>query len=263
MVEQTLRGYVNLYGDDWSRYLSVTEFALIFSVNRTTGSCPFEVIYGFVPCGPVSLLNPSVQTEQIHQRMKDVRELARTNLELVATRDITVPDYKVGDQIKLDTSHLQLRNQTCAKFKHRWVGPLTVLKRVSRTSYLLQLPETFKCHPVFHYSRLRQWKSDTAYHDDTLTVPEAVEDEGTDTPFIKRIRDVKIGPHESKRNGDCFLFLACYRGKDVRYDTWCPYHAVKRLEALSLFLKTRQWALFKSSPAYLDLAARFPSRVPP
>ena len=49
VVEQILRCYVNSYGNDWPRYLAVTEFAINSAVNRTTGSCPFEVVYGFVP----------------------------------------------------------------------------------------------------------------------------------------------------------------------------------------------------------------------
>ena len=75
--------------------------------------------------------------------------------------------------------------------------------------------------------------------------------------------NVKIRPHESMWNLDCLGFLACYLGKDVRCYTLSPYHAVKTLEALSLFLRTCQWALFKSSAAYLDFAACFPSHVSP
>ena len=143
IVEQTFWGYINLYVDDWARDVSMTEFALSSFAKRTTGSCPVEILHWFIPLGPLSLLNPSVQTEHIHQRINDVWELANTKLELVASQNITVPDYKVGDSIKRDNSNLSLWNQSSARFIHRCMGSPTVLRQVSQTSFILQLWDSF------------------------------------------------------------------------------------------------------------------------
>ena len=263
VVEQTLRTCVNHFGDDWVKFLAVTEFALNSAVSRTTGSCPFEVVYGFVPTTPVSLLNPSTQTQSIHDKMIQIRDLVKVNLELVTNPDVSIPQFQVGDKVKLDTSNLVLRGKSCFKFKERWVGPFKIERKISPTSYKLELPQSFRCHPVFHFSKLRKWKEapefrgEGAEHDCS-----AREESYPSSPAIKKVRNVKVGPHPSRRNGDCLLFLVSYQGQGPRQDSWEPYQALKRLQALDEFLETRVWSQFRNSKAYQDLKQRFPSRVP-
>ena len=81
VVEQTLRAFINRYGDDWTRYLPTTEFAINSAENRVTGFSPFEIVYGYIPATPVSLLNPCTLTEPLHQRMIEIRDLTKANLE--------------------------------------------------------------------------------------------------------------------------------------------------------------------------------------
>jgi len=40
------------------------------------------------------------------------------------------------------------------------LGPFTIIKKVSPTAYKLQLPATWRMHPVFHISKLRRMKED-------------------------------------------------------------------------------------------------------
>ena len=56
----------------------------------------------------------------------------------------------------LDTTHLNIANQTCPKLKQRYIGPFPIVKVVSPVSYELLLPGTMQVHSVFHVSRLRE-----------------------------------------------------------------------------------------------------------
>ncbi|KAK6115420.1 hypothetical protein DH2020_007689 [Rehmannia glutinosa] len=46
----------------WDSKLSQAEFAHSLALNRSTRFCPFQVIYGLVPRGPVDLLNLPART---------------------------------------------------------------------------------------------------------------------------------------------------------------------------------------------------------
>ena len=43
----------------------------------------------------------------------------------------------------------------------RRLGPFKVIKVLSPTAYMLELPKTMKCHPVFHVSQLSPYFSPT------------------------------------------------------------------------------------------------------
>ena len=42
----------------------------------------------------------------------------------------------------------------------RYEGPFSIIKRVGKVAYKLQLPPTIKAHPVFHVSQLKPYAGD-------------------------------------------------------------------------------------------------------
>ena len=51
-----LRSFVGENKRQWDFTLSQAEFAYNQSKNRSTGKCPFEIVYGLVPKGPLDLV---------------------------------------------------------------------------------------------------------------------------------------------------------------------------------------------------------------
>ena len=50
----------------------------------------------------------------------------------------------------LNTQNLKLLNQPSKKFRSRYIGPYTIIKKISSQAYYkLDLPLNMKFHPVF------------------------------------------------------------------------------------------------------------------
>ena len=69
--------------------------------------------------------------------------------------------FHVGEQVLLSTEHLQLKNAPVRKLRKRYVGPFFVTRRIGPVAYELDLPSTWRIHPVFHTSLLRPFRTST------------------------------------------------------------------------------------------------------
>ncbi len=60
----------------------------------------------------------------------------------------------VGEKVWLSTRNLPLRVGT-RKLAEKWTGPFSIIGQVSAEAWRLDLPRTWKIHPVFHSSQLK------------------------------------------------------------------------------------------------------------
>ena len=65
--------------------------------------------------------------------------------------------YKPGQQVWLDATHLKLPHQK-AKLTPRRLGPFRVTKEISPVAYRLALPANWRIHDVFHAALLTPYK---------------------------------------------------------------------------------------------------------
>lgn len=95
VLEQVLRGYVNVVGDDWERYLPSLEFAVNDSVTRTTGFTPFQLEFGQDPITPLAMaLGRVPQGHSTIERMRDTLATARRVLREVTERETAAENAK-------------------------------------------------------------------------------------------------------------------------------------------------------------------------
>ena len=59
----------------------------------------------------------------------------------------------------LITGNLNLKNAQPRKLRKRFVGPFYVIRSIGPVAYELELPQTWRIHPVFHTSLLRPFRT--------------------------------------------------------------------------------------------------------
>jgi len=78
--------------------------------------------------------------------------------------------YKVDDQVWLEGTNLKLPYEM-AKLSPKQYGPFRVATKISNTSYQLDLPPTWKIHPVFHATLLTPYKETETHGPNFLEPP--------------------------------------------------------------------------------------------
>ncbi|KAH7554700.1 hypothetical protein BM1_07361 [Bipolaris maydis] len=164
-IDQRLRPFVTYYQDNWSGLLPLIDRAQISLPHSSIGMSPYRILYGTEPRQswdwdqapkPSSTSNKLNQAEALAlaSRMHEAWKIAKEQLEKTQERMRTVVnrhrrpiDWKVGDQVFLDTRNLNL-GRPSRKLSDKWEGPFKVLEQVGN-SYRLQLPEGSRILDVF------------------------------------------------------------------------------------------------------------------
>ena len=175
-VETMLRAYVNAELTNWRRYLPAVEFAINSAVQSSTGFSPFYLNYGEDPMTPVRLLAargdnvPAVS--EFLTRLDAALGQARQNISKAqqqqaaqANRHRRSQRFEIGDSVLLGTEHLRRHEAAGYKLRGRFAGPFSISKVIGDNAYKLDLPPSFRIHPVQNVSRLRP------YADPTLDFP--------------------------------------------------------------------------------------------
>ena len=86
-------------------------------------------------------------------------ELARTRM--AKQGKSTFIPFKQGDKVWLDMRNIKMNYHK--KIRPKREGPFEILKVLGPVTYRLKLPLTWKIHPVFHVTLLRQYKETDVY----------------------------------------------------------------------------------------------------
>jgi hypothetical protein len=201
ILEHMLRCYVSHCQDRWEEMLPMLEFAYNNSVSTVTGMTPFYMNYGFHPRTPTSLDHETkvpalddwlAELERIQLLAKDCVKDAQENAQYYANQHRRELTFKEGEKVYLSTKNLDIKNLPPAhanSLRARRIGPFKIIEVKSPVAYKLELPESMKCHPVFHVSLLSPYYSALEHFPDR-TVPErppALEVGGTDEWEVEEI----------------------------------------------------------------------------
>ena len=73
----------------------------------------------------------------------------------------TFTPFKQGDKVWLDTRNIKMNYHK--KIGPKREGPFEIVKVIGPVTYQLKLPPTWKIHPMFHTTLLRQYKETEVY----------------------------------------------------------------------------------------------------
>ena len=212
-LHQAIRYHVDNNQKGWLSKLPRIRFAIMNTVNSSTGFSPFHLKTGRSPRvippltpAPTTATTAEVDARQIIERLElDVKE-AQDNLLAAKIRQAyhanehRAPEikYQEGDLVMLSTENRR-RNykrkdkRRVAKFMPRNDGPYTVVKAFpEKSEYTLRLPNNPQTFPGFHSSLLKPFvpNDPTLFPDREFTRPGAVvTEDGTEENMIDKIVD--------------------------------------------------------------------------
>ena len=84
--------------------------------------------------------------------MHIIREQSRQ--EYYANKRRREVEFEVGEKVWVSTEYMQLAG--VSKFQKKFLGPFTIVKRIGKVAYQLNLPDFMRRHSVFHVSLLQR-----------------------------------------------------------------------------------------------------------
>ena len=68
-------------------------------------------------------------------------------------------EYKLGQQVLLNTKNITLKMVGSPKFLPKYIGPYKIIEKINEVAYRLELPPCLKIHNVFHVSLLEEYRT--------------------------------------------------------------------------------------------------------
>ena len=169
-LEEMLRIHATYKQDTWDEYLPAAEFAYNNSKQASTGFTPFELDTGRHPNTPTSWAATTVKVAAtadfmdhwnfMIQQAKDNLFEAQQRQRKYADQKHRYVEFEIGDQVLLSSKNILSpvdKLRPTLKLAPKFLGPFTIIDKISETAYKLDLPHTMKIHLVFHVSLLKKY----------------------------------------------------------------------------------------------------------
>jgi RNase H-like domain found in reverse transcriptase/Reverse transcriptase (RNA-dependent DNA polymerase)/Integrase zinc binding domain/Retroviral aspartyl protease/Integrase core domain len=178
-LEEGMRSFVNMAGNDWDERLVHAEIAYNTSRHASTGFTPMRLHSGVTPNFPLSRRVPgssrpgrSSAQNVLRQMACDIEaaqlvlKLAQARQKAAYDRRHRVVEYCVGDWAFISTADTIHRGGGKVVWKPVFEGPYRVLEvSEDKLNVTLGIPKS-KRHPIFHVSKLK--KAVVPFNDDKL-----------------------------------------------------------------------------------------------
>src|SRR6266436_4213816 len=217
-VEQYLCLVMSMNPNGWVDWLALATAVHNNRTNVTTGLSPNQILLGYNP-----ILNteesPRTTNDLVEMRSEAMNQNRRNTIwALNKSSDQNGPppsQYKPGQQVWLDATHLKLPHQK-AKLTPKRLGPFRIIKEISPVAYQLALPANWRIHDVFHASLLNPYH-ETKAHSPNFTRPPPDLIEGEDKYEVERIVAHRVFGR-SKR----LQYLIKWKGYPKSDNSWEP-----------------------------------------
>ncbi|GFT34623.1 retrovirus-related Pol polyprotein from transposon 17.6 [Trichonephila clavipes] len=157
-------------GSEWDKHLPSILLALRTVSHESTGYTPSELVYGKNLRTPETLvmehwMEPEEESDLVTEymfklinRLKRCQEVAINKMEEMQVKRKTWYDknavkreFKDGDLV------LVLATSRANKLAVQWIGPGTILNKISETNYLVEIPGRRETSQIYHINMLKPY----------------------------------------------------------------------------------------------------------
>ena len=222
----------------WDLILPQAEFAYNNSVNRTTGTTPFELVYGLKPKIPTDVTHlplPQKVSEagvdfaafmsNLHEEVKNKMAEQVVKYAAQANKNRRELHFKEGDLVLIRVQPERFPPGMYHKLHARKIGPFKILKKLGSNAYLIDLPSDFQFSPIFNIEDLTAYQgcmSSQELQDSPSTVPQV-------QPAPEIIDSILTHQFVSTRRGGYYKFLVKWASKPKSEAVWLQGSEVHRL----------------------------------
>ncbi|KAL0934452.1 reverse transcriptase domain protein [Colletotrichum truncatum] len=251
IMETYLRCYVNYQQNNWVQLLPMAQFAYNSAVGESTKESLFYLNYGFNPTaygqprqGPTALkaVADINKLKEIQRDLPRDLEFIRERMRKYANKTrVKGPTLKEGDSAYLLRRNIKTKRPS-DKLDFKKLRPFEITKKVSNVNFKLALPDTMKCHPVFHISLLEPAPKGSRTMDHIEVDPEQDYE-------VERILD-----HIDQHDDIEIQYLIKWKNYGHEENTWEPAsnleHAQEELQEYWTQWETRQHAKVMQRPTH-------------
>ena len=171
-LKAMLRKFAREAPQSWDELLPFLLFAYREVPQASTGFSPFQLLYGRHVRGPLDIVREIWEGDQeaeptnvltyvlkMHDCLMSMTNLVQANLTAAQEKQKTFYDrtaherkFQAGDQVLL------LLPTSPKKLQAAWHGPYTVIRKVGKVDYEIEMPNRRKKRNIFHVNMLRLWK---------------------------------------------------------------------------------------------------------
>ena len=256
-VNQILRFHVDRNQSGWVRSLPRVRFAIMNTINRSTGYSPFQLRMGRSPRVLPPLTRDATKEEsKIPEGFQAVEMFRQLELDVMDAQDrllaakvnqahYTNQDrgaevkYEVGDLVLMSTENRRRAYKSkgdgrVAKFMPRFDGPYEVTEaHPDSSTYSLKLPFSDVKVDGFHSKLLKLWKPNNPLLFPDRQLPEpgpTLNTDGEPEWLVEKIVD-------QRKRGKGHQYLVRYVGYGPEDDRWLPGAELDELEAMDKWLE--------------------------
>jgi len=250
-VNQLIRFHVERNQKGWVRALPRVRFAIMNTVNKSTGYSPFQLKHGRSPRIIPPLIEAPPRPSREHISARDV--ITRVTQDVTDAKDNLMvakiaqahhanehrrddPVYNVGDSIMLSTlnrrrEYKQKGEKRVAKFMPRFDGPYEVTNvHREKSTVTIDLPTQPNAYPTYHMEHVKPFipNDNNKYPSRTLAEPGPIMVDGIEEYTVE-----KIVAHRKMGRG--YQYRVRFVGWGAEHERWIAGREMEDNDALDQY----------------------------